>query len=156
MSIVYNLQERGIDAILNMAGPNVVSTETEKAYQEHGIIYKEIDAEDEDDYKLLDKHWKESYEFIKEQVHQGKKCVVHCVAGLNRSALIVSSYFMVTTRCTVLESAKHLRAQRGNHALCNEGFQEQLVALVRIENLNGSVVPKVPAPPYPTQNEWMV
>ena len=107
------------------------------------IAYQRIDADDEFDYPLLHNHWYEVKRFIdsttlgKNNEEKGK-CVVHCVAGMNRSALVVASYHMVTTQTPVLETVKHVRKQRGNVALQNEGFQEQLVALARQENLLGA------------------
>lgn len=83
-------------------------------------------------YNLLQNDWGEAYEFIQSSTKDGRgKCVVHCVAGINRSGLIVSAYYMLTKRVPVLETVNHVRLQRGNVALCNEGFQQQLVAMAR-------------------------
>merc|ERR1712224_508304 len=88
------------------------------------------------------------------------KCVVHCQAGLNRSVLIVAAYYMMETRTPVLETVRHVRKQRGNLALCNEGFQQQLVAMARKRDLLGpppgtegsALQEQVPQCP---ENEWM-
>jgi predicted protein tyrosine phosphatase len=157
---VASLKARGITAVLNVAGPLALRRKTINAYKKHGIEYKRINAEDELDYPLLQNDWQEAFEFIKASTKDGKgKCVVHCMAGINRSGLIVSAYHMLTTRTTVLETVKHVRKQRGNVALCNEGFQQQLVAMARINNLLGpqpgtdeSIIHQVP--PL-SENDWV-
>ena len=148
------LKAKGITAVLNMAGPMALKRNTIRAYKNQGIQYKQIDGDDEFEYPLLQKHWLEAHDFIKSTTKDGKgKCVVHCVAGINRSALIAAAYHMVATQSPVLESVKHVRRQRGNVAICNEGFQAQLVAFARVHDLLGpepgteeSIVEKNPPP----------
>lgn len=152
---VTKLEALGITAVLNMAGPVALKHKTVQAYESLGIRYKRITADDEHDYPLLRNHWEEAHDYIKSSTKNGKdKCVIHCVAGINRSALIVAAYYMLTTQTPVLETVKHIRKQRGNVALSNEGFQQQLVALARLNNLLGpmpgteeSIVKQLPPPP---------
>ena len=66
---------------------------------------------------------------------------------------------MVTKRVCVLETVKYVRKQRGNVALCNEGFQQQLVAMAREENLlgtepgkDGSIIKQTPPP---AEYDWV-
>ena len=135
---IEKLKERGITAVLNMAGPMALKKKTIQAYKNHDIQYKRIDADDEFEYRLLQKHWKEAHDFIQSTTKNGKgKCVVHCVAGVNRSGVIVTAYYMLSTQTNVLESVKHVRRQRGNIALSNQGFQAQLVAMARKHDLLG-------------------
>eukprot|EP00594_Rhizosolenia_setigera_P004909 CAMPEP_0178945488 /NCGR_PEP_ID=MMETSP0789-20121207/3765_1 /TAXON_ID=3005 /ORGANISM="Rhizosolenia setigera, Strain CCMP 1694" /LENGTH=262 /DNA_ID=CAMNT_0020625389 /DNA_START=118 /DNA_END=906 /DNA_ORIENTATION=+ len=155
---ISTLQEKGITAVLNMVDPRVLPPEIIETYQKHGIRYKNLHAEDEIDFDLLEQYWEEAYDFIQASASKGEKCVVHCVAGLNRSGLIAASYHMITTKSTVLESVRHLRRQRGNSALCNEGFQQQLVAMARTKGLlgplpgtKGSIVTEVPPP---AESDW--
>ena len=134
------LQSLGITAVLNVAGSVALKIDNfGKLLETHGIIYKQIDAKDESSYPLLDMHWKEAYEFIQSTTNDDKKgkVVVHCVAGINRSALIAAAYYMNETQSSVLHTVKHVRRQRGDMALSNEGFQQQLVAMARLHNLLG-------------------
>lgn len=155
---ISRLKACGITAVLNMAGPFAMRQETIKAYDNHGIQYKRIDAEDDENYNLLQNDWDEAFQFIRSSTENGKgKCVVHCRAGINRSVLVVSAYYMMTTQKTVLETVKHVRGQRGNVALWNEGFQQQLVAMARMNNLlgaapgtDGSIIKQLPPPA-----EWL-
>lgn len=132
------LKELGITSVLNMAGPMCLPSKTIKALKANNISYHRIDAQDEFDYPLLEKHWEEANAFIEESIQKNHgKCVVHCVAGMNRSVLVAAAYYMINTNTTVLETVGHVRKQRGNHALQNEGFQEQLVAMARRNVLLG-------------------
>ena len=134
----HKLQTLGITAVLNMAGAWALRKSAVQTFQNRGISYKRIDADDELDYPLLEKHWLEAKQFIEESIkHPSGKCVVHCAAGMNRSGLIVAAYYMTTTQTSVLETIKYIRKQRGNVALQNEGFQDQIVAMARQENLLG-------------------
>ena len=135
---VKQLEFLGIKAVLNMAGTYAVPAKTVKLYKEHGILYKQINAEDDIEYPLLEKHWIEANEFIQSCTSTGNKCVVNCVAGINRSGLIVSAYHMLQTQTPVLETVQHVRKQRGNVVLCNEAFQEQLVVMARKHGLLGA------------------
>jgi protein-tyrosine phosphatase len=129
------LKELKIAYVLNMAGPLALPSKTVKAMKQKGIIYKRINAQDEEDYPLLENHLDEACDFLKQC--RGQNCIVHCVAGHNRSSLIVSAYYMLEHRTHVLETVKHIRRQRGNVALQNEYFQEQLVSFAREHELLG-------------------
>ena len=160
---VKGLKELGITAVLNMAGPVALRKEHQKALTDHGIVYLQLEAEDDPTFPILEKHWQEAYNFLNANASGttetlSKKCVVHCVAGINRSAFIVCAYYMLATQTPILETVQYVRHQRGNVALGNEGFQEQLVALARQHNLlgnppgsKGSIVPESP----PTMAEYM-
>jgi Dual specificity phosphatase, catalytic domain len=130
------LKKLGIRRVLNMAGSMALKKSTILAYQKEGFDYKRITALDSNYYPLLEKDWKEAYDFIHDSEQEGN-VVVHCMAGVNRSVLIVAADYMVSNQVPVLETVQHVRRQRGNVALQNEYFQEQLVALARTSNLLG-------------------
>lgn len=134
---IFTLEAFGIRRVLNMAGPHAAPPPAIlRQYEDNGIIYKEIAAEDDEEYDLLGLHLEEALEFL----HSGTAVsVVHCGAGINRSGLIACADFMLRKRIPVIEAITHLRKQRGNIALCNEGFQKQLIALARINDLLGEV-----------------
>ena len=163
---VSSLVDLGITAVLNLAGPMALKTDAIDELEAHGISYKQINAQDESSYPLMERHWEEAYEFIKlttQATEEGKKrgkCVVHCVAGINRSALVAAVYYMIETQSPVLETVKHIRTQRGNMALSNEGFQQQLVAMARLHDLLGlkpgdeGCIIEEQAPPQ-SDSEWI-
>ena len=150
---VPKLQRLGISRILNMAGPTAVHPATVEDYAKHGITYKVIDAQDEEDYPLLDKHWEEAHAFITVG-DKNEKVLVHCVAGHNRSSLIVAAQCLVMSsndNSSVVETMRHIRLQRGNVALQNESFQEQLVAFAREHGRLGP--PPTPLCPPPRRDK---
>jgi len=153
---VPRLTERGITHVLNVAGPSAKGPVAD--YQNAGIEYYQIDADDEEGYKMLGKHLEEARAFVaKAQATEGGKCAVHCHAGINRSGVLVAAIYMLDTNTTVLDTVAHCRMQRGNAFLWNHTFQSELVKLARERDLlgakpgdEGSRVPfAAPAPPEP-------
>lgn len=144
---ISKLQRLGITRVLNMAGQYALKRSTIRAYEKLGIEYMRISARDETDYPLLERDWEKAHSFLhwrqgaahdtEKDVHRNNNVVVHCVAGMNRSALVVAADYMITCQKPVLEVVREIRRQRGNTALSNPFFQEQLVALARISNLLG-------------------
>mmetsp|Transcript_6901 Transcript_6901/g.15726 ORF Transcript_6901/g.15726 Transcript_6901/m.15726 type:complete len:261 (-) Transcript_6901:24-806(-) len=146
------IEEYNITHILNMAGP--AGRGPVEAYEQGGIAYLEIPAEDDEEFPLLQNHFAECRAFIAKARENGSRCLVHCAAGINRSGLVVGAEMMLSTRTTVLDVVKHCRRSRGNIYLGNEGFQAQLVALARQYHLLGpapgnpaSAVPHAPPGP---------
>eukprot|EP00961_Rhodomonas_salina_P122228 1645885-Rhodomonas_salina.1 len=158
---IERLKELGVTHVLNVAG-KAASVVSEETYSKAGITLKVISAEDEEGYPMLASHLIECREFIASARDKGGKCVVHCVAGINRSGVIVAAEKMLTERINVLETVAHCRLQRGNVYLNNASFIEELVALARKEGLlgpkpgePGCIVTEAPpsfkdAPPKPT------
>ena len=120
---------------MNVAGKDVLGPT--EAYAKSGIRVKNIEAKDEEGYNMLEKHLDKSRSFIADARASGGKCCVHCVAGINRSGVIVAAEKMLADRMNVLEVVAHIRRQRGNMCLLNESFQAELVSLARIEGLLG-------------------
>lgn len=156
------LEAAGITSVLNAAGPYAIPDETLEEYERRGIRYKRIDAKDELGCKLLKNHWHEAYDFLRSSLYvPNGKCVVNCMAGLNRSGTIAAAYYMVTTRTPVLETVRHVRMRRSDMALCNAMFHQQLVALARTEGLlgampgtEGSIVRREPPNPPSSSSSW--
>ena len=141
------LRARGIVAVLNMAGKSAAPpARILRAFGKYGIEYKSIRAEDREGYPLLERHFEEACEFIQQQSRRGS-VVVNCVQGINRSVLIVAAYHLVSVQAeepcdscisnNVLETMRHIRNERGNSALSNWSFQEQLVAFAKERNQLG-------------------
>ena len=135
----YQLKLRGITGILHMAGGNnVVTTRHIRALKKSGIDYYSIAAHDQVDYPLLYHHWEEAYAILQTlSKNKNAKVLVTCFQGINRSCLVMAAYYMLTSGTTVLDAMRHIRHQRGNVALGNQGFQEQLVAFARHHDLLG-------------------
>ncbi|KAK9812886.1 hypothetical protein WJX72_005260 [[Myrmecia] bisecta] len=83
-----------------------------------------IEAEDAEDTNLL-KHFPSCLRFISEGLAGGGRVLVHCVAGVSRSATIVTAYLMQTEHLT---SDQAISALQAKHPIAcpNDGFLEQL------------------------------
>lgn len=97
------------------------------------IKYLEFDARDECHYDMM-QHYDEAYEFI-EDARKSNGCVlIHCFAGINRSALLAAAYMMVHTQSDPIKVATNMRERRGL-VLQNGHFQEQLINFAMERNL---------------------
>jgi protein-tyrosine phosphatase len=107
------------------------------------IVHQYVPGLDEYGYDMIGQHWAECHQFLESVFIQykaknvsPKKVVVHCMAGINRSGLIVAAAHMVFTRSPVLEVVRNLVHQRGE-VLWNRSFQMQLCVLAAREGLLG-------------------
>ncbi len=89
---LLSLEVLGVSYILNMAAGDPLCNMTEEVY---GPSYKclRIRAGDMPGYDLA-KHFKETWTFLEEAREHGAKVLVHCVAGVSRSATVVIAYLM--------------------------------------------------------------
>lgn len=131
------LKEMKITHVLTVAGMPTFHREfLESTFESSGITHRYIPGEDEEDYDMIGNHWEESREFLEDARNCGGKVVVHCMAGMNRSALIACAAHMVLEQTPVLEVIRNCIAKRGK-ILSNKSFQAQLCKLAADENLLG-------------------
>eukprot|EP00756_Hemistasia_phaeocysticola_P009660 Hpha_TRINITY_DN14932_c0_g5::TRINITY_DN14932_c0_g5_i1::g.143040::m.143040 len=123
----YTLKRRGVSHVLNMA-PGMCGLMCGR----DGITVKAIDAEDMEGYDLLGKHFDEARKYIDQSREGGKAVLVHCYAGINRSATISVAYLMAARGMKLLEAVRHA-FERRSCILSNTSFREQLV-LFAIKN----------------------
>ena len=136
---VERLVSLGISAVVNCAGRGGRSEVAIKAYKNAGIGYKELKGEDEEGYRMLGLHLHTTQRFVESELarKKGGKVLIHCVAGVNRSGVIICSLKMLKERKNVLDVVAEVRLARGNVCLQNFTFQEELVDLARREGLLG-------------------
>lgn len=140
---VQKLKSLGITHVLNVAG--AAARGPTDIYEANDIVYKEVDADDEEGYDMIGKHLEECQLFIKAAASAGGKTVVHCVAGINRSGVIVAAIHLLeeaeaaegSVSGTVLLTVAHCRLQRSNCFLWNHSFQLQLALFAKKHNLLG-------------------
>ena len=115
------LHTLGITHVLNCAAGY---TKTNQKY--YGKIkYKEFQAEDEDDYDMM-QHFKEAYHFIEDARQSGGKIMIHCLMGINRSGVLAIAYIMVHKNIGPISAVQLARRSR-SVLLTNDGFQRQIV-----------------------------
>ena len=132
------LEAFGITHVCNAAGKAGRQADHVLAsYADANIEVLDINAEDEEGYPMLPKHRARAAAFFALAKARGGRCLVHCVAGINRSGVLAASELMVHERLPVVEAVKRIKAIRGT-VLWNESFQEQLVVLARAEGLLGA------------------
>merc|ERR1712083_222984 len=94
----------------------------------------EQEARDHFNYPLLQNHLDIVEAFIEDHRARGHAVLVHCYAGMNRSAAICAGYLIRRHRIPLLETVELLVKRRGI-VLSNSAFIQQLVALAREEDL---------------------
>ncbi|VDN03077.1 unnamed protein product [Thelazia callipaeda] len=73
----------------------------------------------------LEQHFEECHKFMRKAIENGGNVLVHCNAGISRSATIVLSYLMRYNKLSLSEALVHVNKTR---KVCpNPGFIQQLV-----------------------------
>jgi hypothetical protein len=140
---VAELQRLGVTHVFNCAGAAASAPCGPAAFAHAGIALAEVSGEDVEGYPMLELHLGALRAHCAAARAAQGRCLVHCVAGWNRSAVLACAELMIQGRVPVLQAVARVRSVRGRQALCNESFQEQLVRLARAEGLLG------PAPGEP-------
>ena len=78
------------------------------------------------DFCHVMKHFDETYEFIESCRKANGKCLIHCMAGINRSGSLTVGYVMMLNGMGPLSATKLVFDKRGI-LLTNDGFKEMLV-----------------------------
>lgn len=86
--------------------------------------YKVVPVTDEPSTRL-NKYFEEATDFIKKVIEEGKNVLVHCFAGVSRSASIVIAYLMRFHSMDYNAAHKYVKARRP-WINPNYGFQGQL------------------------------
>lgn len=109
--------EPRFDAILNLYqwGEYVVPEGVEQLTVE---MYDSLDAISDQVDELADT--------VIRWLNDGKRVLVHCQAGLNRSSLVVARVLMKKYDMSADEAIKLIREQRSPICLCNETFEAYL------------------------------
>jgi len=116
-SNIHFLNKRNITHILTVA------RNLKPRFPNSGIEYKIISVWDDDTENLLI-HFDETYTFIDKAAKSGA-ILVHCAAGVSRSATVVIAYLMKQNQWTV-EKAKDFVYSKRSCIHPNEGFVKQL------------------------------
>ena len=142
------LTENGITAILNCAATDIKHSEEVYSYG-HGIWLLQLPINDtEKDMVLLrDRYLEQAIEFIQSEVGNAivndnvndngninnNKILIHCSAGVSRSATILIAYLMGERKWSVFEAFAVVRSKR-RFVYPNAGFWEMLIEIDRKNN----------------------
>uniref|UniRef100_UPI00398E3965 dual specificity protein phosphatase 10 isoform X2 n=1 Tax=Pristiophorus japonicus TaxID=55135 RepID=UPI00398E3965 len=134
---IEKMQRMNIGYIIN------VTTHLPLYHYEKGIFhYKRLPATDSNKQNLR-QYFEEAFEFIEEAHQCGKGLLIHCQAGVSRSATIVIAYLMKHTRMTMTDAYKFVKGKRPIISP-NLNFMGQLLEFE--EDLNNGVTPRILTP----------
>ena len=87
----------------------------------YNFMYKTIRVADMEEENLLD-HLEDTNAFIEKAIDQGGSVLVHCRAGVSRSATVMIAYTMHRLKCNVQTAFKHVKSKR--FIMPNAGFMD--------------------------------
>ncbi|XP_041951152.1 dual specificity protein phosphatase 10 [Alosa sapidissima] len=106
------------------------------------LCYKRLPATDSNKQNLR-QYFEEAFEFIEEAHQAGQGVLIHCQAGVSRSATIVIAYLMKHSWMTMTDAYKFVKARRPIISP-NLNFMGQLLEFE--EDLNNGVTPRILTP----------
>ncbi|XP_057679339.1 dual specificity protein phosphatase 10 [Corythoichthys intestinalis] len=131
------LQHLNVGYILN------VTTHLPLFHYDTGLfIYKRLPATDSNKQNLR-QYFEEAFEFIEEAHQAGMGLLIHCQAGVSRSATIVIAYLMKHTWMTMTDAYKFVKTRRPIISP-NLNFMGQLLEFE--EDLNNGITPRILTP----------
>mmetsp|Transcript_38087 Transcript_38087/g.89200 ORF Transcript_38087/g.89200 Transcript_38087/m.89200 type:complete len:282 (+) Transcript_38087:174-1019(+) len=74
----------------------------------------------------ISQHFAVTRAFVTEHLQLGHKVLIHCLRGENRSAAVCAAYLIAEHGLAVDQAIAHLREKRGEFALSNEVFVQEL------------------------------
>ncbi|XP_063428262.1 dual specificity protein phosphatase 10-like [Mytilus trossulus] len=104
-SNLQRLRELNISHILN------ITSNIPKYFENQGIKYKRLPASDSGCQNLR-QYFDEAIQFIDEARADGGKILVHCQAGVSRSATATIAYILKHSKMNVMEAYRHVKNKR--------------------------------------------
>lgn len=92
-----------------------------------GVVhFTGFSSQDAPNYPMLAAHFDDVAAFLDGVAAVNGRCLLHCLAGVNRSGVLAVAYVVRSARMPVLLAARAVKEARGR-VCTNGGFQEQLV-----------------------------
>jgi len=129
----YATQDEGILDILQIN--TVISALSEEEYAYHMLSKEDLPnidwhrlVVDDDEEERISIHFFDVHKIIRDAVSDGKNVMVHCAAGISRSATLVIAYLMIENGWTMREAYNYVKNKR-QIIEPNIGFMKQLQGL---------------------------
>ncbi|TNV75405.1 hypothetical protein FGO68_gene10796 [Halteria grandinella] len=117
--------EELVKNVMKVGAILTVANDLEQKFAGGTIEYKQVDIIDSEEHDVK-QHFKDCIAFIRRVTEvEGKNILVHCAAGVSRSASVVVAYIMVSRKLRLKEAFAFVLEKRP----CikpNEGFMRQL------------------------------
>ena len=122
------LKRLKIGAVLNVADSE---HDTQRLYSAHmpDVMYGGIAMVDSPSY-VIERHFGRTNEFIQQARSRGLRILIHCFAGISRSATVLAAYLMWRDGYTAMDAVRLLR-QRRAQVQPNVGFMRSLLRYER-------------------------
>ena len=121
----------GVTHILNCAD---ASAKGPLNHSKLGLHYMQLNALDDAAYDIIGRHLLEAAAFIRSARRNAGACLIHCHAGVNRSAALMIAYLLLDERMPLLEAVHRCAEARGT-ILTNPSFRLQVARLASTEGL---------------------
>ena len=123
------LMRHCIDSIVNCAEKQTLTC---AKFYPYGWNYLGIACDDDANYDILGRHREEFMSFMDKCIGEKKKVLVHCAAGINRSATLLIAY-LVERRNMCLKDAISLCFEKRPIILTNKSFVLSLIERYVVE-----------------------
>lgn len=134
-SVIGNFATKDPDILDDMNIKVVISALTEEEYEDYMIAkedFPNIDWHrlviDDDEEERISEHFFKIHKVISKAITDNKNVIVHCAAGMSRSASLVIAYLMIENRWCYEETFNYVKKKRPIISP-NIGFIKQLKSL---------------------------